>query len=267
MDALILHSKRELSSLWNIVKDRFPSQAIWMQKNRDGNYTLAISKHYFEQFKRIFARWFHQKICDTEIEKVLSNYHYLSQMEKEEIISIAKNEVEEAQEEFIFFIEYKLNNLVENSAKINLEGFIVFGMQEYRKKLEDIVEECLEIYFCEQDYQEFLDLLRYFIAIEEYRFGHLTVVAQPNGSYRYYDEDYHDITLQCMEQFLGEYHDEEAEPNDSFITILILMLPEKISIYGIENIANYKFINTLHSVFESRIKFHHGCNIIPNNKM
>ena len=140
-------------------------------------------------------------------------------------------------------------------------------MQEYWEKMEIIVEECIDSYLSEQDYLEFLELLKCYIAIEEYRFGHLYVIAQPDGKYQYYDHDLNNITTKCLERFLIECEDYNADPDDCLITILILLLPERITIYGAEEISNKKFLNTLKNIFESRLEIQKGTGVFIKNKL
>ncbi len=258
LESLTVHSKEELSSLWNIVKDRFPSQSVWMQKSLDGDYTLAIKKQYIEQFYIVFSKWLHQRFCPVELKKTLLEYHMLSSEEKEIVFQSALKKANEFQEEMIFLIRNQLQIMLEIYGNLKLEGFLCFCMQNYREKLEEIVEDCLEAYLSQQEYLEFLELLSYYVEIEEYRFGHLIAIAQDDGSYCCYDENLHNITQRCTEQFYLECHDKKPEPDDFFITILILMLPERVSIYGVENIHNRKFLNTLRCIFKERVSFYHG---------
>ncbi|MBO5364501.1 MAG: hypothetical protein J6A56_03445, partial [Clostridia bacterium] len=140
LDSLTVYSKEELSSLWNIVKDRFPSQTVWVQKTRDGDYKLAIKKQYTEPFFKIFSKWLHQKIYQTELEKLLFDYHILSAEEHGVIFHSATEKVAESQELMISILLEKIRIITEISSHLKLEGFLQFGIEEYRQKMEDIIE-------------------------------------------------------------------------------------------------------------------------------
>ncbi len=267
MENLTVRSKEDLSSLWNIVKDCFPQQTAWMQKNKFGDNVLMIKKQYMEQFCRIISGWLHEKIYREELKKALLDFRMLYQEEQETIFLAIVKQVQENQENIVLSIIDKFLTMFKISPQIELEGFMNFCLQEYREELEDVIEECLETYLSERDYFEFLELLRYFVQVEENHFGHLIVVAQPCGDYLYYNEELQNITKQCKEDFMHEYEDEEAMPDDCLITILVLMLPEQISIFGIENISNRKFLKTLQNVFEERVNFFQGTDIFVNKKM
>ena len=94
------------------------------------------------------------------------------------------------------------------------------------------MEEALEEYFIKKEYADFLDLLHYFADVEERGFGKLDIITTNDGKYRFYDENRIDITDSCVRIFNREFNDKNITENDFLISILILLLPEEISIYG-----------------------------------
>ena len=115
------------------------------------------------------------------------------------------------------------------------------------------MEEVLEEYFIKKEYADFLDLLHYFADVEERGFGKLDIITTNDGKYRFYDESRIDITDSCVRIFNREFNDQNITENDFLISILILLLPEEISIYGAENIINKNILKTLKFIFENRI--------------
>ncbi len=262
LEQVTVESKIDLSTLWDIVKKRFPNQTVWYQKNKNSNI-LMINTQYCDVFSQIFALWLHQQFYIAELKKIVNEYEMITPPEKEHIFSIAKEKICKEQGVLSKILQEKILAVFANSHDLKLEGFFNFCMQEYWEELEIIVEECLDDYLSEQDYLEFLDLLQYYIAVEEYRFGHLTVVAQSDGKYQYYDENIRNITAECLGKFLMEYEDEDADPDpdDCLITILILLLPEKITLYGIESMNNKKFLKTLKNIFGNRLVLQRGIDV------
>ncbi len=260
LEQVTVESKIDLSTLWDIVKKRFPNQTVSYQKNKN-NHVLMINTQYCDAFSQIFALWLHQQIYLSELNKIINEYEMITLPEKEHIFLVAQDEICKDQGALSKILQEKILAVFATSLDLKLEGFFNFCMQEYWEELENIVEECLDNYLSEQDYLEFLDLLQYYIAVEEYRFGHLTVVAQPDGKYQYYDENIKNITAECLGKFLMEYEDEAADPDDCLITILILLLPEKITLYGIEFMNNKKFLKTLKNIFGNRLVLQRGIDV------
>ncbi len=267
LELVTVYSKTDLTTLWNIVRERFPEQAVLFQTNTEGGSVLKIKRQYLSAFSMIFSMWMHQNFYRSELENIFLQYDLLTEEERECIFKIVIEKIKAERTEMAKLLQEKVLDILADGDYFNLEGFIIFGIQEYCEQLEYVVEDCFDAYFSEQDYLEFLDLLRYFIEIEEYRFGHLLVLAQQDGKYQYYDESMQNITRQCLSRFLSEFKDEYADPDDCLITILILLLPEKISLYGAENIANPKFLETLKNIFGNRFNIFEGREVFAKKKL
>ena len=266
LEQITIVAKSNLSTLWDIVKKRFPCQTVYYKPGKNNN-TLNIKYSYRSVFSQILALWLHQNRYEAVLQKMVDEYEIISMAEKEYIFLSAKKRVEEEHDRFSKILQGKILCALQNNHSLNLEGFFHFCMQEYWEEMEIIVEECIDSYLSEQDYLEFLDLLKYYIAVEEYRFGHLFVVAQADGKYQYYDEDSKNITTECLGRFLLECEDYDADPDDCLITILILLLPKRITIYGAEKISNKKFLNTLQNIFENRIEIQKGTEFFVKNNL
>ncbi|MBQ2614185.1 MAG: hypothetical protein IJB80_02505 [Clostridia bacterium] len=243
MEEIVIISKKNLSDF----------------KGENGIYCLKIKPHKKEEALHRLAEWLHETYGEEILFQKISAYTGgMSSQEVNNVKRLALQEFSREKEGFVRFIMDSLTDLAEVSNFINLDGFTFFGMQEYRKEAEYLLEDCIEAYLSRESYREFLDLLHYFVELEESRLSQLYVVANTDGSYRFYDESYQEITMKCEQMFLDEFPeiDEEAEKeNDMLISILVILVPEKIILYGIKNVKNKNFLITLQNIFQKRICF------------
>lgn len=225
----------------------------------NGIYCLKTKPHKKEEALVRVAEWIHETYGEEILfQKLPFCTNGMSRQEIDSVKKFALQEFSHERESFIRFIKDSLVDLTEVSNFINLDGFTFFGMQEYRKEAAYLLEDCVEEYLSRESYREFLDLLHYFVELEEPQLSELYVVADANGSYRFYDKSYQEITNECEQMFLDEFPeiDEETEKeNDMLISTLVILVPEKIILYGIKNVKNKNFLITLQNIFQKRIYF------------
>ena len=62
----------------------------------------------------------------------------------------------------------KIKIVLEENSEINIDGFIRFRMKELREDVDSIVNNIIESYMVEKEYQEFVKLLKYFVDIQDW---------------------------------------------------------------------------------------------------
>ncbi len=252
METIIFSSKQDLDELKHILTEQisfFRKDAI--------NY-LDVKPEKIKEASFFLAEWLHRLYVKTAIrDGIRTSFDFLSQEEISAVKRIVREKLEKEKSYFICEIQKKLINLTEVSRFISLEGVWLFAMEDYRNKILELIEEALDEHLAEQDYREFLSMLHYFVELENSQMKELQVITLPNGAYRFYDENHRDITEQCIKMVVNEFSDvelAEAEPqNDILISLLIILLPEEIYLYGTKFIENKKFLITLEAVFADRI--------------
>lgn len=251
MGYVAVYSKKDLSDLIKMSRKRISIHGS-QKKNR---YQCRAYKRDLHEFTNIIAWWIHQKVFYEELRKISLEHEIFTKQEREEILEQCIKEVEKLQREIITLLQNQILRFFRYTEAINLDGFCYFSLEKYKNKINDIFEECAERYMAEQDYLEFLDLLRYFVEVEECRFGTLHIKVQEDGHYQYYNDSMEDITKECMNCFMMEFEDETADPDDCLISILITLLPEKIVLHGAYNMNNKKFLDTLNNIFGNRLVY------------
>lgn len=255
LEQMSVYSEKDLSELVSIINSKnVYAENITDTCNRNGKYCFVFDKEYFQTVSGYIALWINkergvQKIIDM----VLSLHGVIDDNDRSEVCCCAIQKLKKDTSVLVEILKCKLKDLSEIDNYIYLDGFMNFCLGEYTEEIELIMEEALEEYFIKKEYADFLDLLHYFADVEERGFGKLDIITTNDGKYRFYDESRIDITDSCVRIFNREFNDQNITENDFLISILILLLPEEISIYGAENIINKNILKTLKFIFENRI--------------
>ncbi len=255
LESVTLYSCHNLKTLQDILKEDFPNKMIQVEEKKNSYYRIYIDTRYITRFCQIFSKWLHGIRWKMEVESAMNDIFMLTAAEKEGISSLLPTYIQKSQDVLEEIINQKIYIMLSNFKKLNLEGFTKFCLREYKAYIQDIIELCFQKFLEEKEYHEFVELLKYFIEVEECQMKTLNVVAENNGTYCFFDSAFHNITSDCIELLQTEYPAENLESEDELLTILISMLPEHIRIYGASNIDNKPFIKTLKMIFGDRIKF------------
>ena len=259
MEQMVLCSKNDLTELYKMLIEKSSLKHIVFFQKDTVNY-LGFDLKDMEEASFFIAEWINQCCGQKEIIQVLlANYDFLSCEELFAVKQVAMQKLNREKSALLPPIQEGLFALSKVSNMLSLDGFVVFCMQEYKEAVLFLVEESLDEYLSHEEYLEFLNMLHHFVELEEPNFKCLYVVAEPDGFYRFYDEACREITQECKKMFQEEFQEiveEESEKqNDMLISLLVILVPEVICLYGIQYIQNRNFLTTLQIVFEERIRF------------
>ncbi|EYE89481.1 hypothetical protein Q428_02170 [Fervidicella metallireducens AeB] len=212
------------------------------------------------------------------LEKLISeNYEYLDAKDLEEIKSrcisvIMGNGIFTAQDLILSInrknnILKKIEEYLQESSEIILDGFITFRLREFNSDLQNIIEQVVDEYIAEREYSEFIKLLKYFVDIQESKFESLNIYILNGGDYRIEDDNCNDITKEMFEDFNIENIKGEINKHDLLISSLITSAPKKITIHGIENSQNQEVLDTLKNIFSDKIIYCSGCDRCKNKNI
>lgn len=154
-----------------------------------------------------------------------------------------------------------LYDCLKESTKVYLDGFVAFRLRDYETLLYKLAEKLTDDYSAKKEYEEFIELLTYFVEVQSPRPELLNVIVEKSGEYKIADSEGEDITAKCMEEFVGETAImTEADYDDILISVLITAAPEKVVIHKAENIRNRDLFLTIRKVFK-RIEYCIGCDL------
>ncbi|MBO6232564.1 MAG: putative sporulation protein YtxC [Clostridia bacterium] len=199
---------------------------------------------------------------DFFIKIINQDYFYFSKQERDIILencfniiidsnTIMKNKFKTIYTEFL---NYLLNN-----KNLYLSGFINFKIPTYLDILKKVVEDAVNSFILEKEYNEFISLLRLYINSENSLFDTLHIVYSKDFTL-ILDEDKR-IIDNSKEAFKAKFlSDISFSVNDYTLNTLLTLLPKKIYVHLIDNNID-EFITTLTLIFENRLEICTNCNI------
>lgn len=150
-------------------------------------------------------------------------------------------------------------NVMKENALINIEGYLRFRTYEIKKKVCLIIDKIIERLMVEREYDEFINLLKYFVEIQESKINKIHILIGKGNEYDIKDDMGNDMMKQFKEGTLLERTNEKVGMEEIVISGLVTNSPNSIVIHGVDNCSNKEFINTIKSVFENRVILCSGC--------
>lgn len=193
---------------------------------------------------------------------IYKNYFYFSKTERELILDncfdIMVDSPEYSKTRFkSLFIIFK--NYLYNNRNIFLNGFVNFRLNKYYEILNSVVDNAVNGFILEKEYQEFISLMRLYINSRKFGTSVVHIVYSKDFTILL-DENKNIIENSKTMSNTKFLSDISFSTNDHTLNILLELLPQKIYIHLIDNIID-EFINTLSLIFENRINYCTECNI------
>ncbi|SHE32364.1 putative sporulation protein YtxC [Desulforamulus putei DSM 12395] len=200
---------------------------------------------------------------------IRENYYFFNEEEKKIIYQYA---LDYANGERVFpgrmdrldrknFIIKKLVEFLEQSDSIVIDGFINFRLKEYLNEIKEALDQAVDDYLMEREYREFIQLLKYFVEIQEPKVELVNVLINARGSYKLLDEQHNPISSEFLEGFILDVMDHEINYEDLLISALITIAPNKIVFHGGSQSKNGTTVSTIRHVFEGRVTECSGCKL------
>lgn len=144
--------------------------------------------------------------------------------------------------------------------ELNVKGFLNFRSKELNKDIVSMVERIVEKYMVEKEYNEFINLLKYFVEVQDCKLERVDLFVGKNGSdYILRDDDGNDMMESILNELCENKTMEEISKDDLIISGLITTCPRKIVIHSSSICKNKELIKTIQNVFESRVEYCNGC--------
>jgi len=263
------------------VKENCKGDLTFLEYNISNN---QLSNYPLDYLKSILRYYIANAIADIVIDdleeriiaKIISqDYCYLSQSEQNLIAEYAFRSLRNYQNNFeiVYMIERKrkvLEKVLEyfdSNNELIIEGFINFRLKDYIQELREIVDRAVDEYRVEKEYLEFIQLLKYFVDIQEPRMDEVHVVIESPCLFKILDSTGQTINSEYLKDFICEVANNDINYEDLLISALITLAPKQIVIHRIELIEQKNIINTIKNIFEERIIFCQGCHFCtPQNK-
>ncbi|MDK2564605.1 putative sporulation protein YtxC [Romboutsia sedimentorum] len=145
-------------------------------------------------------------------------------------------------------------NYIQNNDYINLEGFVKFRMKGFSKYISHIVDIAVEEYILKKDQDEFINVLKYFIDMQDEKIDLLKVHIMKDNSFLLYDKDGNRIDNIDNQEIVNMIIKENLNYEDFLISTLLTLCPKKIEILDtLNNNASKEIIETIKSIFVNKV--------------
>lgn len=143
---------------------------------------------------------------------------------------------------------------------LNLDGFLRFRLFKYGAELKDIIEYAKDEYLMDQQYKEFIALLKYFVYIQDAKIPEAHLLHKGGHEFVLLNEQLKPIeTDQLDTTFKVEFLDKDYSFEDLIVSTLITIAPERIYIHTRE--PGVAVIKTISQIFEGRSEICEYCGV------
>ena len=160
----------------------------------DDNYNEKIRKKIIIYVSNIMYKIIIEKYRKKELFEFLTdNYFFLRQselLELEEIImKVLRLENFNKGNDFLYYsniineIIDKIKVCIEENNEFNINGFLLFRMKDLRLNIEVLIDRVIENYIIDNEYEEFIRLLKYFVNIQDSKLSEVNLTIQSLGEY------------------------------------------------------------------------------------
>ena len=152
-----------------------------------------------------------------------------------------------------FLIKQCILKFISENSYLNLTGFIQFRLIEYKKLLSELIEKVINDFKIQNEYNEFIAMLKFFVDTQKNRISKLHIIFEKNGEYTILNEHNNNITTECFKDFLNDSQNNSLSNEDLLISSLITLAPKKIIIHLADEHYNKKILSTIEHIFTNKV--------------
>lgn len=238
-----------------------------------------------EEAQNIFKHYLADTISDIILnhwedillkEIIKENYYYFGEDEKNLIYNYALQHINrdgQNSRDTLYWLSrksrilQKLLDFLRYNNRIIIEGFIRFRLKEYICELREAADKAVDDFLIEREYREFVQLLKYFVDIQDSKIEAVHVLIRGGGVFKLYDGNMQPVRSDYLEGYIIDLADNEINYEDLLISALITIAPKEITLHYKNNNSMTATLDTIKNVFTGRIKECTGCELCtPNPK-
>jgi putative sporulation protein YtxC len=155
-------------------------------------------------------------------------------------------------------VQKEVEDFLRENDRIFLEGFLRFRLKDYFFELKERLEELIDNFLADKEYQEFIKLLQYFVEIQEPRIDEVHVLFFSPEEFFLLDEEKKPLEQKYLRQVLGEEKGEELKHKDLLLSALITLAPQRLFLH---HSGSPEEAETLVNIFKERVIFCRDCDI------
>lgn len=149
-------------------------------------------------------------------------------------------------------IRHILDRYLQDHDYLDLDGFIDFRLQNYKDKLREMVDVAMEEYLLDQQYEEFIHLLQYFVHFQEPLTPFVNLMHIRDHEFSFLNEDFTKINIPSPGGVVAKMVGQELEMEDRVVSTLISLSPDRILVHTVQPDA--QIIVTIQRIFGDRVQ-------------
>ncbi len=209
-----------------------------------------------EEIGDIVAGWVVDNLEKDLVAEIFEkNYEGFSKSDRNIILIKTNDRLRASRGQRFYAVKTATDEYLKENKNLNLIGFARFRLQNYKKYLKNTIDDIIEKYLVEKEYEEFINLIKEYLIYQESFINTLNIFTK-SSKHIYVDDKGEDITALLEDTFIV---DENLSESDKLLTILILCNPKKIIWHYPEKNKNKDLIKTVISIFGEGIKFYENC--------
>ncbi|WP_282937080.1 putative sporulation protein YtxC [Paenibacillus sp. RC67] len=160
-------------------------------------------------------------------------------------------------------IAQAISTFLQEYTDLNLQGFLKFRLQDYMGELREVVEYAIDEFLMDQQYQEFISLLKYFVYIQEAKIPTAHLIHKGGNEFTLLNDRMEPIdTSQTDATLTVEMIEKDINFEDVIVSTLISVSPRQICIHTRD--PEVQVIKTITQIFENRVELCEYCRLCHN---
>lgn len=152
----------------------------------------------------------------------------------------------------------RLTEFLDKHNELVIDGFITFRLREYVEELEDAVETAVEEFLAEKEEQEFVQLLKCFVEMQEPQVERLNIWPEKGGTFHLTDASNNPVNNKELDGLMHELGEQGINQEDLLVSALVALSPHHLKVHHYERMG-HDIIGLLKEVFGSRLTLCDGC--------
>ncbi|MGO1369165.1 MAG: sporulation protein YtxC [Senegalia sp. (in: firmicutes)] len=247
-----------LSKIRYLIKDKNKADEVAIKKIVNNIIAselvdLIISKYQYNMIKKEILNkksWFQDKDINLLYNKSLD---YIEN--RYENYNLITSNISKRANINKIILDYLNNNDI-----LNIEGFINFRLEFLKQIIKNTVNDITEEFVVEKEFEDFINMLKYFVDIQTAKFETVNIFFMKNKRYLLYDENMRMINNEYLKEIADEMENNEMGYDDLLISSLITIAPNKVMIH-LGDRKEDEAIKIIKNIFEKNVILCDGCNL------
>lgn len=152
-------------------------------------------------------------------------------------------------------ILFALLEYLQHHAYVHVDGFVRFRLRDYWEELVDCVDLAVGNFQEQKEHEEFVNLLRFFVEVQEPRIDTVQVMRRNLGGYSLVDQHFRPVDARLLHGLSLEPGSGGVSGEDLLLSALVTLAPVSIILH----LPPDPLLGTIDEVFRQRIRYCPGC--------